>query len=66
MGHPTLRTIGLIAEDPRRYPRVHGEVRRAVIRRFPFGVFYLIESDAVVVMAVMHASRDPAHGQERA
>ena len=61
-----LRTIGLIAENPRRCPRVHGEIRRGVTRRFPFGVFYLIENDAVVVIAVMHASRDPARWKERA
>ena len=61
-----LHTIGLIAENPRRYPRIHGEIRRAVTPRFPFGVFYLMEGDAVVVIAVMHASRDPARWKERA
>jgi plasmid stabilization system protein ParE len=61
-----LHTIGLIAENPRRYPRIHGEIRRAVTARFPFGVFYLMEGDAVVVIAVMHASRDPARWKERA
>jgi len=29
-------------------------------------VFYLTESDGVVVVAVMHASRDPARWKERA
>ena len=51
-----LHTIGLIAENPRRYPRIHGAARRAVTRRFPFGVFYLMEGDAVVVIAVMHGT----------
>jgi len=60
-----LRTIRPIAENPRTYPRVHGEVRRAVARRFPFGVFYVMESDAVVVIAVLHASRDPVRWKER-
>jgi len=61
-----LHTIGLIAENPRRYVRIHGDIRRAVIHRFPFGLFYLIEGDAVIVIAVMHGSRDPARWQERA
>lgn len=60
-----LRIIGLIAENPGRYPCVHGDVHRAVSRRFPFGVFYLVENDAIVVVAVMHASRDPARWKER-
>ena len=61
-----LRTVGLIAENPQGYPRVHGELRRAVTRRFPFGIFYLIENDGVVVIAVMHASRNPDRWKERA
>lgn len=60
-----LRTIALIAENPQSYPRVHGEIRRAVTHRFPFGVFYLMESDGMVVVAIMHASRDPARWKER-
>ena len=66
LGGRLLHTTGLIAENPRRYPRIHGEIRRAVTPRFPFGVFYLMEGDAVVVVAVMHASRDPARWKERA
>ena len=34
-----LHTIVLIAENPSRYPLIHGDIRRAVMRRFPFGVF---------------------------
>ena len=60
-----LHTIGLIAENLRSYPRVHGEVRRAVTGRFPFGVFYQPETDGVVVIAIMHASRDPARWKTR-
>ena len=60
-----LRAIGLIGENPKRSPRVHGEVRRAVTKRFPFGVFYLMEDDCIVVVAVIHASRDPARWKER-
>ena len=33
------QVIDLIAENPDRYPRVHGEIRRALIRRFPFALF---------------------------
>ena len=61
-----LNTIALIVENPNRYPLIHGDIRRAVTPRFPFGVFYLTEGDAIVVIAVMHASRDPARWKERA
>lgn len=38
-----LRTLSLIEETPELYPRVHDDIRRALIRRFPFGVFYIAE-----------------------
>ena len=54
----------------RRTPHVHAEiykgVRRASTRRFPYGVFYRLVGDSVVVIAVMHSSRDPRRWQERA
>jgi toxin ParE1/3/4 len=39
--------------------RVHGQVRRVLIRRFPYGVFYVVEPGRIVVLAIFHASRDP-------
>lgn len=47
------------ARHPAMYPAVHGRVRRALLRRFPYGVFYLEEPDAVVVLGVIHAHQDP-------
>ncbi|MSP39496.1 MAG: type II toxin-antitoxin system RelE/ParE family toxin [Deltaproteobacteria bacterium] len=38
---------------------VHGEVRRAIVSRFPFAVFYLVEPSRVVILRVLHTSRDP-------
>lgn len=52
--------LARIGELPARYPVVHRDVRRALAWRFPYGVFYLIAPDAVVVIAVLHAARDPA------
>ncbi len=59
------RTIDRVAENPQGFPRMHGEIRRAVTRRFPFGVFFLVENDAIIILAVMHASRDPVRWKER-
>ena len=60
-----LRTLGALGENPDLYVRVHGQVRRAVIHRFPFGVFYIVEDNNAVVVAVMHASRDPVEWKSR-
>jgi len=48
-----------IEKFPEIFARVHGEVRRAMVSRYPYAVFYRIESKQVVVLAVLHTARDP-------
>ncbi len=50
----------------RTYPLVHKELRRMLIRRFPYGLFYLMEEGMIVLLAVFHARRDPKQWQSRA
>jgi plasmid stabilization system protein ParE len=53
--------ISHAARSPDANPRVHGEVRRALVRRFPYGVFYVVEGQALLVLAVAHARRQPGY-----
>jgi len=48
-----------IERYPEMFARVHGEVRRAILSRFPYAVFYRVEPKRVVVLAVLHTTRDP-------
>jgi toxin ParE1/3/4 len=41
-------------------------VRRVVVRRFPYGVFYRVDPDQIAVLAVYHSRRDPRGWQARA
>jgi plasmid stabilization system protein ParE len=41
-------------------------VRRVVVRRFPYGVFYRVDPDQLAVIAVYHSRRDPRGWQARA
>jgi plasmid stabilization system protein ParE len=52
-------SLDAIQEFPEMYARVHGEVRRAVVSRFPYAVFYRVEPKRVVVLAVLHMASDP-------
>jgi toxin ParE1/3/4 len=54
-----------IRDNPHQYPAVHREVRRALMRRFPYGVFYLADENQIVVLAVFHGRRDPKHWLKR-
>jgi plasmid stabilization system protein ParE len=44
---------------PEMFARVHGDVRRMIVSRFPYAVFYQVEADRIVVLAVLHTARDP-------
>ena len=52
-------TIGLIGAHPRMFPVVLHGARRALLIRFPYGLFYMPEQKRVVVLACIHAKRDP-------
>lgn len=55
-----------VAREPALYAPVHGTVRRAMLRRFPYGVFYTESADRLVVLAVIHARQDPQRWPTRA
>lgn len=54
-----------IAVNPGLYPVVELDVRRCLVRIFPFGVLFRERSDFFVVMAVMHLHRDPDFWKNR-
>lgn len=58
-------TVSKIRRAPHSFPVVHQELRRALLRRFPYGVYYLVEGDAITVTAIFHAKRDPGRWQKR-
>lgn len=70
LGGEFLRSIdsalARIQQSPELYPAVDEETRRAPVRRFPFAIYYEIESDQIVVYAVWHYRRDPRGWQQRA
>ena len=53
-------TARLVLERPTVYPVVVRQTRRALIHRFPYGLFYRVLDDTVVFVACFHTSRDPA------
>ena len=58
-------TFHLISERPRLYQAVESTVRRALVGKFPFSVFYRILPEWIEVIAVVHQSRDPRTWQRR-
>jgi toxin ParE1/3/4 len=59
------QVLDTIANHPQRYPVVEGDVRAAPVARFPDCVYYRVKPARVVVIAVLHAARDPSIWQGR-
>ncbi|HEX6882674.1 MAG TPA: type II toxin-antitoxin system RelE/ParE family toxin [Planctomycetota bacterium] len=55
-----------VASEPRAFPVALGRIRRALLSRFPYGLFYLEEADRIVVVACLHAAQDPRSWKRRA
>jgi plasmid stabilization system protein ParE len=65
--------LAAIREMPQRFPRVQREpeigVRRARLRRFPYGLYFIWDepdTEDIIVIACMHARRDPHRWLRRA
>jgi plasmid stabilization system protein ParE len=57
--------VQTIAESPTKWPVIEGELRRRLIRRFPFGILYRIEPEEIVIIAVAHLLRKPWYWRKR-
>src|SRR5438270_9757901 len=59
------QVLDTVANHPERYPAVSGDVREALVSRFPYCVYDRVKPNRVVVIAVFHTSRDPLVWQGR-
>ena len=54
-----------VVDGPLKYQPLRSGIRRALVRRFPYAVYFAVEGEVIVVLAVLHVSRDPAEWQRR-
>lgn len=48
-----------IGGNPRLYPEIYRGLRRALVHRFPYAIFYRVRAEDVLVVAIVHQARDP-------
>ena len=53
----------IVAQNPQHFPVVHLDARRAVMSRFPFGMYFVIRPDSIYVFAISHLHRNPKSWQ---
>jgi len=54
-----------LEKNPREFPLVLEDIRRANFYRFPYSLFFILEGKTIFVLAIFHQSRDPKIWQER-
>ncbi|HEY7545402.1 MAG TPA: type II toxin-antitoxin system RelE/ParE family toxin [Blastocatellia bacterium] len=57
--------LSSIRRNPEQYALIYKNVRRALLRKFPYAIFYFVFDDTVVVIACFHTRRDPKGWQDR-
>ena len=55
-----------ISANPQLHAVVYQDIRKAVVRQFPYIVLYREEAGEVLVISVFHTARDPSIWQARA
>ena len=54
-----------VSEAPTRWRNFEEDVRRCLVHVLPYAVLYSIEPDYVLIIAVMHCSREPGYWRHR-
>ncbi|MBI4600660.1 MAG: type II toxin-antitoxin system RelE/ParE family toxin [Planctomycetes bacterium] len=64
------QTLSLVVSLPRAWPRIRDapldlEIRRALLRRFPYAIVYQVQEERIRVLAVAHQKREPNYWLNR-
>ena len=54
-----------IQANPHLYPRMSRNVRRSLLDRFPYAVYYVEAREEIAILAVLHTSRKPGGWRSR-
>ena len=57
--------IERVVSYPKAWPIIEDDVRRSLVRRFPYGILYAEEAEVIYIVAVMDLHRDPDYWKHR-
>lgn len=60
------KTLAQIQHNPKQFAKIRKDVRKAVLKRFPFAIVYSIIDDTIEIYSFFHNSRNPITWKERA
>ncbi len=53
------KSINRILLTPKLYPKTRNDIRRCLLHKFPYSLFYTIDIDTIVILSVAHQRRKP-------
>ena len=53
------RSIESIKEFPNLYPNVTNDLKRTLLHRFPYSIFYAVTNNTILILSVAHQHRKP-------
>ncbi|HEY2975978.1 MAG TPA: type II toxin-antitoxin system RelE/ParE family toxin [Pyrinomonadaceae bacterium] len=54
-----------VAENPLMFPVIEEDVRRALLHKFPYSIYFVHEPEASAIIAVLHQHRRPGTWKSR-
>ena len=58
-------SLELLKRNPKIHAKEYHEIRKSVLKRFPYSIYYYIEDKTVVVLSIFHGKRNPDEWKSR-
>ena len=59
------QVIDLVAELPEAFPEIAVGLRRALLARFPYALYYRVDGEVIDVIACLHTRQSPGRWRSR-
>ena len=59
------QAISLASQNPLAFALIHSSLRRVLLKRFPYALFFVAEESKIVVVGVLHQTRHPRVAKRR-
>jgi len=58
-------TVERVLAYPDAWPNIERDIKRSLVRRFPYGVLYSKIETEIIIVAIMHLNREPDYWMTR-
>lgn len=51
--------VNSIIDNPNAWPTIRSKIRKRIVSKFPYSILFRVDSNEIVIMAIMHQRRRP-------